>query len=225
MYYKVKKTKKREERQKEKRHKPSTGDFMVSQEMICLAQAGDAQAVEFILRQYKDFVRIKAVPYFLIGGMKEDVVQEGMIGLYKGIRDYDPTKGTSFKSFADLCIRRQIVTAVHASTRKKHGPLNRYVSLSQPLDETDSEKVLVDLITGSTYDPEELLIGKENIRYIKEQIRDLLSSFEIKVLNLYLEGQSYQSMAKSLGKPCKSVDNAIQRIKRKLEKLMDEMNC
>lgn len=187
--------------------------------IVRMAIDGDGLALEFLLNKYKSFVKQKSRGYFLIGADHEDIVQEGMIGLYKAIRDYNPDKGASFKGFAELCITRQIITAIKTATRQKHIPLNSYISLNKPVYDEHSDRTLLDIIVGkSESDPEKLLISHENLVSIHEKILELLSPLERKVLDAYLEGDSYSNMAKKTGISEKSIDNALQRVKRKLEK-------
>jgi len=190
-------------------------------ELVLRARAGDDTALEHLLLRYKNFARVKARSYFLIGADKEDIVQEGMIGLYKAIRDFRPDKQSSFRAFAELCITRQIITAIKTATRQKHIPLNSYVSLTRPVpqeDGADNDRVLVDVLTqGGSSDPVELVISREEIENMQTSFREILSDLEAHVLHLYLEGKSYQDIAVSLKRRVKSIDNALQRIKRKVE--------
>ena len=176
-------------------------------------------ALEYILNKYTNFVKSRARPYFLMGADREDIIQEGMIGLYKAIRDFRSEKLSSFRAFAEICITRQIITAIKTATRQKHVPLNSYVSLSRPVFDENSDKTLIDLIAeNKCIDPEELFINKENYRSMGVRITEILSEMELRILSLYLEGKSYQEMSQELGKQVKSIDNALQRVKRKLEK-------
>ena len=195
-------------------------DKLTVEELVELSSAGDKGATEYLLSRYKNTVRSKARMYFLVGADRDDIVQEGMIGLFKAIRDFDNTKLSSFKSFAELCIRRQIITAVKTATRKKHLPLNNYISLSRPVYDDENDRMLLDLLTdiNKESDPEALFIWKENAAIIGEKMNEVLSKLEREVLGLYLEGKSYQEIAKILNRPPKSIDNALQRIKKKLEK-------
>ena len=193
------------------------------EEMVISAQAGDGEALEFLLNKYKNFVRSKARSYFLIGADHEDIVQEGMIGLYKAIRDFKPDKLSSFRAFAELCITRQIITAIKTATRQKHIPLNSYVSLNKPLYDEESDRTLLDVIIESrASNPEELIISQEDLAAIRDKIDEVLSSLEQEVLAAYLDGKSYQEIAQNLGRHVKSIDNALQRVKRKLEKFLEE---
>ncbi|MBY0095391.1 RNA polymerase sporulation sigma factor SigH [Mesobacillus maritimus] len=183
---------------------------------------GDSEALDFLIKKYRNFVRAKARSYFLIGADKEDIVQEGMIGLYKAVRDFKEDKLTSFKAFAELCITRQIITAIKTATRQKHIPLNSYVSLDKPIFDEESDRTLMDVITGAKImDPEELIIHREEYIQIEIKMEELLSDLERKVLALYLDGQSYQEISEELNRHVKSIDNALQRVKRKLERYID----
>ena len=196
---------------------------MPDEEVVGLAHQGDTLAVEYLLGKYKNFVRSKARSYFLIGADHEDIVQEGMIGLFKAIRDYQPERLSSFRAFAELCITRQIITAIKTATRQKHVPLNSYVSLNKPIYDEESDRTLMDVIVeGHAQNPEELIIGRENLLSIRDRADQVLSSLEQEVLNAYLDGKSYQEIADKLGRHVKSIDNALQRVKRKLEKSLEE---
>ena len=193
------------------------------EEIALEAKEGNSIAQEYIITKYEHFIKAKAKSYFLIGADKEDIYQEGMIGLYKAIRDFKCEKEGTFKSFAELCITRQIITAIKTATRQKHIPLNTYVSLNKPIYEEDSERTLLDVIDGLRItDPEALLIGKEEVADIEEQIKKVLSELEMEVLNSYLDGKSYQEIAQDLDREAKSIDNALQRVKRKLERSFNE---
>ena len=198
---------------------------MTDEEVCALAQQSDGYALEYLLNRYKNFVRSRARSYFLIGADHEDIVQEGMIGLYKGIRDFRPDKLASFRAFAELCITRQIITAIKTATRQKHIPLNSYVSLNTPIFDEESDRPLRDVISeGRITNPEELLIGQEELSSIESRIGEMLSDLEWEVLTAYLEGRSYQEIAADLGRHVKSIDNALQRVKRKMEKLLAQKN-
>jgi len=193
------------------------------EEIVAMAQGGDSVALEYLLGKYKNFVRSKARSYFLIGADHEDIVQEGMIGLFKAIRDYQAERLSSFRAFAELCITRQIITAIKTATRQKHVPLNSYVSLNKPIYDEESDRTLMDVIVeGHAQNPEELIIGREDIVSIRDRVDEVLSSLEQEVLTAYLDGKSYQEIADKLGRHVKSIDNALQRVKRKLEKFMEE---
>ena len=191
---------------------------MTDEDVAALAQQGDGQALAYLLNKYKNFVRSKARSYFLIGADHEDIVQEGMIGLYKAIRDFQPERLASFRSFAELCVKRQIITAIKAATRQKHVPLNSYVSLNKPLYDEESDRTLLDVIEGRVTNPEDLYISQEDLARIQTQISEVLSDLERQVLEAFMDGKSYQEIAELLGRHVKSIDNALQRVKRKLFK-------
>lgn len=191
---------------------------MEDEEIVEKAKFGDSLALEYLIAKYKNFVRVKARSYFLVGADREDIIQEGMIGLYKAIRDYDKDKLTSFKAFAELCITRQIITAIKTATRQKHVPLNSYISLNKPIYDEESDRTLLDILSGvKVTDPEELIISSEELYSIESKIVELLSNLEWDVLMAYLDGKSYQEIAEELDRHVKSIDNALQRVKRKLE--------
>ncbi|ADY54674.1 RNA polymerase, sigma 30 subunit, SigH [Syntrophobotulus glycolicus DSM 8271] len=193
------------------------------EEMVELAKNGDSISQEYLINKYKNFVRAKARSYFLIGADREDIIQEGMIGLYKAIRDFRGDKLSSFRAFAELCITRQIITAIKTATRQKHIPLNSYVSLNKPIYDEDSDRTLLDVISGTKVtDPEELIISREEFDDIEEKMGEILSSLEWEVLMAYLEGKSYQEIAVDLDRHVKSIDNALQRVKRKLERYLEK---
>ncbi|KMY46116.1 RNA polymerase factor sigma-70 [Bacillus sp. FJAT-27916] len=201
-----------------------SGDYGLLDDELLVdrVQKGDSEALDYLIHKYRNFVRAKARTYFLIGADKEDIVQEGMIGLFKAIRDYREDKLTSFKAFAELCITRQIITAIKTATRQKHIPLNSYVSLDKPIYDEESDRTLMDVITGvKVMDPEELIINQEEFDYIELKMGELLSDLERKVLSLYLDGQSYQEISEELNRHVKSIDNALQRVKRKLERYLE----
>jgi len=196
---------------------------MSDEEIVELAQLGNQFAIEFLVDKYKNFVRAKARAYFLIGADREDIIQEGMIGLFKAVRDYNGEKLTSFRAFAELCITRQIITAIKTATRQKHIPLNSYVSLNKPVYDEESDRTLIDIITTNKItNPEEIIISREEFIYIEKKMGEILSSLEWKVLMAYLEGKSYQEIAQELKRHVKSIDNALQRVKRKLEKYLED---
>ena len=198
-------------------------DSMTDEQVVKLAQDADSRALEYLLNKYKNFVRTKARSYFLIGADHEDIVQEGMLGLYKAIRDYRAEKLSSFRAFAELCVTRQIITAIKTATRQKHIPLNSYVSLNKPIYDDESDRTLLDVIMEArATNPEDLIIGQENITSINARINEVLSPLEQDVLQLYLDGKSYQEIAEIIGRHVKSIDNALQRVKRKLEKFLEE---
>ena len=194
------------------------------EEIIIAAKSGNDKAFEYLINKYKSFVRAKARAYFLVGADREDIIQEGMIGLYKAIRDFKEDKRSSFKSFAELCITRQIITAVKTATRQKHIPLNSYVSLNKPIYNEESDRTLMDVISNNkvSINPEEMIISREELAGIEGKLNEILSRLEWKVLSLYLEGKSYNEIAVELNRHVKSVDNALQRVKRKLERYIEE---
>jgi len=205
------------------RETPNDFQLMIDEEVVEFAREGDDVALEYLINKYKNFVRAKARSYFLIGADREDIIQEGMIGLYKAIRDFRMDKLSSFRAFAELCITRQIITAIKTATRQKHIPLNSYVSLNKPIYDEDSDRTLLDVISGSKIsDPEELIISREEFDDIEEKMGEILSSLEWKVLMSYLEGKSYQEIAEDLKRHVKSIDNALQRVKRKLERYLEK---
>lgn len=187
-------------------------------EIIAIIHEGNTDALDFLITKYRSFVRLKGRSYFLIGGDREDIIQEGMIGLYKAIRDFRPDRLSSFKGFAELCITRQIITAIKTATRQKHIPLNSSVSLDRPVYTEDSERTLLEMLSGPILDdPEDLIIHKEDFKHLEEEMNKVLSPLEKQVLALYLDGRTYQEISFELNRQVKSVDNALQRIKRKLE--------
>ena len=188
--------------------------------LVALAREGDDKAIETLLQRYRHYARAKARSYFLAGADKEDIVQEGMIGLFKAIRDFQPEKNTAFRAFAELCITRQIITAIKTATRQKHIPLNSYVSLNKPASH-DDERPLEEALVHRALDPAEMVISAEEISSIKASMGRVLSSLETEVLQLYMDGKSYQQIADMLGRHVKSIDNALQRIKRKLDSYLD----
>lgn len=195
---------------------------MTDEELVELSAAGDEIATGCVMSRYKNIVRSKARMYFLVGADKEDIIQEGMIGLFKAIRDFDGERLASFKGFAELCIKRQIITAVKTATRQKHMPLNTYVSLSNPMYDGDAEGLLEDVLPGvAESDPEHLFISKENAEFLSVKMDEVLSQLEKSVLALYLEGKSYQEISVILNRSQKSIDNALQRVKKKMEKFED----
>ncbi|TJX13260.1 RNA polymerase sporulation sigma factor SigH [Tissierella creatinini] len=195
---------------------------MDDEDIVELANTDNSQALEFILYKYKNFVRSKVRTYFIVGADKDDIIQEGMIGLYKAIRDYDRKKLASFRSFAEICITRQIITAIKSATRQKHMPLNFYVSLNKPVYE-ESERTLEDVIPEEkNMDPMELFIGREDLDIIETKIGEVLSGLELEVLMSYLEGRTYQEISVALNRDVKSIDNALQRVKRKLERYLSK---
>ncbi len=193
----------------------------LDEEVVGEAKKGNSRAQDYLISKYENFVKAKAKSYFLIGADKEDIYQEGMIGLYKAIRDFKSDRLTSFKAFAELCITRQIITAIKTATRQKHIPLNTYISLNKPIYEEESDRTLIDVLSGlKITNPEELIIGKEQLKHIEGEMAKVLSDLEMEVLQSYLDGKSYQEIACDLDRQAKSIDNALQRVKRKLEKCL-----
>ena len=196
-------------------------DMIPEAEVVARAKEDDPAALEYLLNKYKGVVRLRARSYYLVGADREDLIQEGMIGLYRAICDYDSEKQVSFRSFADICITRQLITAIKTATRQKHRPLNSYVSLNKAAyDEDDNERTLLETVAGdeTTQNPEDIMIDRENYESAETQIRETLSKFEQQVLEQYIEGKSYQEIAEELDRTAKSIDNALQRTKAKLEK-------
>lgn len=191
--------------------------------LVTLAQQGDEIVIEYIFKKYRALVFNRAKTYFIAGADKEDLVQEGMIGLHKAIRDFDKDKNILFRYFAELCVNRQLITAVKGSTRQKHIPLNSYISLNKPVFEEDSETTLMDLVANDVFsDPEEIILHKEKSEIVKKMIEELLTPLEKKVITMYLQGVSYQETATILGYNIKTIDNALQRSKRKFERYLSE---
>lgn len=195
----------------------------MTDEEIVLASQKDRNnlAVDFIVNKYRNFVRAKARSYFLIGADREDIIQEGMIGLYKATRDFRADKLSSFRAFADLCVTRQIITAIKTATRQKHIPLNSYISLNKPIYNEDSDRTLLDVLSCTKVaNPEELIISREEFADIELKMNSILSDLEWHVLTAYLDGKTYDEMAVELHRHVKSIDNALQRVKRKIEKYL-----
>ncbi|HEY6397624.1 MAG TPA: RNA polymerase sporulation sigma factor SigH [Solirubrobacteraceae bacterium] len=187
--------------------------------LIALAKHGHADAYDRIVRRYYGFVRLKASSYFLAGGDADDLIQEGLVGLYKAVRDYRSDRESSFRNFAELCITRQIITAVKTATRNKHSPLNQYISFSSsaPGGASDNEPTVEETLPGSAvHDPVNQVISSEELRALVACISTALSELESRVLALYLDGHSYEEVGRRIGCDCKTVDNALQRVKRKV---------
>lgn len=199
---------------------------MLDEDLIKLAQKNDKSALDSLIDRYKETVNMKVSKYYINGAERDDIVQEGLIGLFKSIRSFKPDMDNSFKSFANLCIERQIITAIKGSNRQKHMPLNSYVSLSNPTFENgdgDESGQLIDILDSNTVeDPLDTITKNEYYNYVEKTIDESLSDFEKQVLNKYVEGQSYVQIAESLNSPVKSVDNAIQRIRKKTTKTLKE---
>ncbi|NDO46243.1 RNA polymerase sporulation sigma factor SigH [Clostridium sp. MD294] len=193
------------------------------EELVKLVQQGDKRAQEHLFNKYKPLVKTRARTYFLIGADTEDIIQEGMIGLYKAMRDFQKNKNASFRAFAELCINRQMITAIKMATRQKHIPLNSYVSLNRPVFEQESEETYMDMLMGGEIlNPEALLIGREDKHFMETQIIKMLSDFEKRILLLYLRGKTYYEISCIVEKSEKSIDNALQRVKKKVEKYLNE---
>lgn len=198
-------------------------DRMTDEQLLCDYKNGNQEIMDYLTVKYKSMVRKKARAMYLLGGENEDLIQEGMIGLIKAVRDFDVTQKTSFSSFAELCVSRQMYSAIEASNRKKHLPLNSYVSLYEDSEEVGEGRSLplIDTIESSKEnDPEVLYFGKEYTEAFAEQLKELLSPLENHVLYLHLMGTDYRTIAELLGKSPKSVDNALQRIKTKAQKIL-----
>lgn len=197
-------------------------ELLSDEEIVALVHLGNSDALDFLITKYRIFVKAKARSYFLIGADREDIVQEGMIGLYKAIRDFKGDKLSSFRAFAELCVTRQVITAIKTATRQKHIPLNSYVSLDKPIYDEESERTLLDVITGpTTEDPEDLMINREEYLSLEGKMAEVLSDLEQQVLALYLEGRSYNEISGLLNRHVKSIDNALQRVKKKLERHLE----
>jgi len=192
-------------------------------ELVALSKRGRTDATDKLIRRYHGFVRLKASSYFLVGGDADDLVQEGMLGLYKAIRDYRTDRESSFRNFAELCITRQIITAVKTATRNKHAPLNQYVSFGQtPAANGESETTIEEVLPGPTaFDPVNQAISSEELASLVTCLKGSLSEMESSVLGFYLEDRSYEEVASRLGCDTKTVDNALQRVKRKVSRHLE----
>ncbi len=202
---------------------------MNDEQLIELIKSGDKYAIDFLIEKYKDLVNMKVSKYFIIGAEKEDIIQEGMIGLFKAIQSFKSDKQNSFKTFANLCIERQLITAIKTSNRQKHMPLNSYLSLSASAynnEDDDSDSSMIEFFDShTTEDPLETLTKKEYYQTVENAIDKSLSDFEKQVLRRFIKGESYVNIAESLNTPVKSVDNAIQRIRKKaIKNIMNEDN-
>lgn len=198
---------------------------MTDSDLISLIKSGNKHALNFLLNKYKELVNIKVGKYFIVGAEREDSVQEGMIGLYKAIRDFDTEKQNSFKTFANLCIERQLITAIKTSNRQKHMPLNSYLSLNNSSYEEDEGMPLMETLNSHVMeDPLDTITKKEYYKTVENAIDKSLSDFEKQVLKRYIQGESYVSIAQKLDTPVKSIDNAIQRIRKKaIKNIVDDM--
>lgn len=199
-------------------------DCNQDENMILLAKNKDESALEHIMSKYRFLVLSKSRLYFLTGATEEDLIQEGMIGLYKAVENFDTEKKVSFRIFAEICIQRQMISAVRSATRQKHKPLNTYVSINKNMEDNETEQYYWEFIDENEFiNPEKVVIGQETNILLKEQINKNLSDFEMKVLKLYIAGGGYEEIAKTLDKSNKSIDNALQRIKKKMEKILKEI--
>ena len=194
-------------------------DDMTDEEICRCINDGESDGIDYLLDKYKGTVRIKARSFYLIGGDNDDLIQEGMIGLMRAVRSFNPDKESSFAAFADMCINRQIYSAVKASQRKKHSPLNSYISLYQPAADDENAPALMDVLPQTVESPEDALVGKEIYEQLWERLDKELSPLERKVLALFMEGMGYAAIARQLGKDGKAVDNALQRIRQKASKI------
>lgn len=196
---------------------------MTDEELIIKSNSGDKHALEFLLEKYKELVNMKISKYFIVGAEREDIYQEGMIGLYKAVKDYKDDKQNSFKSFANMCIERQLITAIKTSNRQKHMPLNSYLSLNNSAYENEEDTELIEVFNSKTVeDPLDTITKKEYYESVEDAIDKNLSDFEKQVLNRYLQGESYLEISAKLDTPVKSIDNAIQRIRKKaLKNIVD----
>lgn len=192
---------------------------LTDEELAVFAKENSSRdAEDVLLNRYKNLVKARVKAYFLVGGDNDDLVQEGMIGLFKAIRDFDNSKNVTFHSFAELCIKRQIFTAIKTADRQKHQPLNTYISLNKPVYDDASERTLMEKFSQrEAIDPEQIYIMREKLNDIEKDINEKLSSLEKRVLILHMDGMSYQEIAEIIDKPTKSIDNALQRIKKKLD--------
>lgn len=196
-----------------------SGGYVKEEEVVKQARDDDPFALEYLMYKYNGYIKYKVKNYFIIGADRDDLIQEGMIGLYKAIMAYDTDRRISFKNFADLCITRQILTAIKTATRKKHMPLNSYVSLNKPMHDEETDRLLADIICDEeNVDPMDIYINDEKIREIVRDINEKLSRLELEILVPYLNGKSYREIAVETKKTEKCIDNALQRIRRKLGK-------
>ena len=193
---------------------------LTDEELCMKVSGGDGEAMEYLLNKYKNLVKSRAHGYFLVGADKEDITQEGMIGLYKAIRDFKPDKQASFLGFAEVCISRQMLSAIRTATRQKHIPLNSYISINKPLFD-DSDQTLMDIMVSDEIGPEEASVTGESASQLRNRLYEQLTEFEAACLDCYLEGYTYEQIANKLSGHFKGVDNALQRVRRKLQKLLD----
>ncbi len=208
----------------------STDEYkdLADEEIIDKAREGNEKALSYLLEKYKELVKMKVGKYYIIGAEKEDIIQEGMIGLFKAIKTYKPDKNNSFKTFANMCVERQLITAIKSSNRQKHIPLNSYLSLNISAydnDDEDSTELIANLNNKLVEDPLETIMNKENYEELEKSIDKSLSKFEKQVLSRFLKGESYVAIAQKLDSPVKSVDNAIQRIRKKaIKNIYNDLN-
>lgn len=196
---------------------------MSDEDLIKIIKSGDKSALEFIIDKYKELVNMKVSKFFMVGAEKEDIIQEGLIGLFKAVKSYNPEKQNSFKTFANLCIERQLITAIKTSNRQKHIPLNSYLSLNTAAYEDDEESNLLEVFNAHKIeDPLETITKQEYYKSVEATIDKSLSDFEKQVLDYYIQGESYMQIAEKLDTPVKSIDNAIQRIRKKAIKNMND---
>lgn len=196
-----------------------SSEMLTDEELVLRSQAGDTEALEAIIERYRGLAKLRTRSYFLAGAESDDLVQEAMIGLFKAARDYDPKYGASFKTFANICITRQMLTAIKGATRYKHQPLNSYISLNRSVfEEDDGGRPLLEMLaTDNDSDPESIYLRNEWMVSLSQAVPRVLSKLELRVLLYYLRGLSYETIAQRIGRPIKTVDNAIQRMKRKME--------
>lgn len=203
--------------------KSESVENLSDEEVIARYKAGDEDALVYLINRYRNFVKSKVNSYYIVGADKDDIMQEGMIGLYKAVKDFDEERIVSFKTFAGVCITRQIITAIKTATRQKHIPLNSYVSFNKKLYDTEADRTLYDVISEDKIsDPEAIVIDRENYDGFEYKLNQALSKLELTVLAYYLEGRSYQEISELINKDIKSVDNALQRIKKKVEEVVKE---
>ena len=193
------------------------------EDLVELAQKGNDRALDYLFGKYIPYVRNKSLSYFIAGADRDDIIQEGMIGLFKAVRDFSSERGVTFKTFADVCVTRQILTAVKNASRQKHAPLNFYISLNKSVADEDDDSTLADILGhAQSTNPEDILLEKEKADILGTEMHRLLSEFEQRVLSLYLQGKSYADIAREIEKTPKAVDNALQRIKKKFEKISSD---
>lgn len=202
-------------------------DSLTDEHLVSLSKCKNENALEILLNRYRGLVHSKVNTYYLVGAEKDDIIQEGMIGLYKAVMDYDEKGSAAFKTFAGICITRQIITAIKTANRKKHIPLNNYISFDKKVYGVKDERTLIEVFPEEHHisDPEQIVIDRENYDGFEYRLNRTLSKLELKVLAFYLEGMTYQEISELINKDIKSVDNALQRIKKKVEALLKEDDC